>query len=65
MWKETFTIENVKDWPNPQFLYFRFGGVHKDYIYNDWLAVLKGNDSFFEEMELSGYEGCKDFLQKL
>lgn len=58
-------MESLHQHISPKCLPKRFGGVHKDYIYNDWLTVLKDNDTLFVELASCGYEGCRDFVQNL
>ena len=45
--------------------FFRYGGIHKDYPFADWLTVLKDNEEVLEEMTIYGYEGCKEFAKTL
>lgn len=46
-------------------VWFRYGGIHKDYRYNDWIGVLKENPKLIDEIETYGYEGGREFLQNM
>ncbi|XP_030761152.1 alpha-tocopherol transfer protein-like [Sitophilus oryzae] len=49
----------------PKYLPKRYGGIHKDYFYRDWLSELKNCDPLIEELELYGYEGCREFIENI
>lgn len=58
-------MESLHKYISPNHLPKRFGGVHKDYLYNDWLTILKDNSTFFDEMATYGYEGCRELFKNL
>ncbi|XP_076270360.1 alpha-tocopherol transfer protein-like [Rhynchophorus ferrugineus] len=58
-------MESLHQHIDPKYLPKRYGGVHKDYFYNDWLAAIKKCDHLLDELESSGYEGSKKFIQSM
>lgn len=41
---------------DPKHLPERYGGIHPDYNYNDWINNLERNDKIRKELESLGYE---------
>ncbi|CAG9771171.1 unnamed protein product [Ceutorhynchus assimilis] len=58
-------LEGLHEHVSPKYLPKRFGGIHKDYLYNDWLNILHENENLVEELESYGYQGGKEFLKSL
>lgn len=58
-------LESLHKYISPKYLPKRYGGIHKDYRYNDWIGVLKENPKLIDEIETYGYEGGREFLQNM
>ncbi|XP_066251377.1 alpha-tocopherol transfer protein-like [Euwallacea similis] len=58
-------LESLHKHVSPKYLPKRYGGIHKDYSYNEWIAVLKENEGLIDEVETCGYEGGREFLKNL
>ncbi|KAL1500923.1 hypothetical protein ABEB36_006342 [Hypothenemus hampei] len=56
-------LASLHEWIKPKFLPKRYGGVHKDYRYVEWLSVVQNNVQLIEEIEALGYEGAGDFVK--
>uniref|UniRef100_A0AAR5PGE2 CRAL-TRIO domain-containing protein n=1 Tax=Dendroctonus ponderosae TaxID=77166 RepID=A0AAR5PGE2_DENPD len=58
-------LDSLHKWVLPKYLPKRYGGIHKDYRYNEWLSTVSNNEDLLEEIESYGYTGGKDFLKSL
>lgn len=58
-------LESLQKHVPTKYLPKRYGGIHKDYSYNEWLSVFKGNEELLKEIESYGYEGGREFLKNI
>ncbi|XP_066141742.1 alpha-tocopherol transfer protein-like [Euwallacea fornicatus] len=58
-------LESLHKHVSPKYLPERYGGIHKDYRFDEWIAVLNENEGLLDEMGACGYEGGREFLKNL
>ncbi|XP_050309789.1 alpha-tocopherol transfer protein-like isoform X2 [Anthonomus grandis grandis] len=59
-------LESLHQHVSPKCLPKKYGGIHKDtYSFTDYLSVVRANEEFIDEMESFGYEGSREFIEKL
>ena len=48
-------MESLHRHVDPKFLSKRYGGVHEEYSYNDWIDWFKSNDTILKELKSLNY----------
>lgn len=53
-------MESLHQHIDPKHLPVRYGGVHEDYGYDDWIKFFKNSERIRWELETLGYEDTLD-----
>lgn len=53
-------MESLQQHIDPKYLPERYGGVHPDYNYNDWMEFFKKSDIIKKELKSLGYSDSEE-----